>query len=60
MAATTGSSAVVAAILADKKLMNRLAWKVAWRITLKLLPWYLVILGAMWLGMEITLRVLLR
>lgn len=57
---TEETSPIVKAILADKKLMNRLAWKLAWQVTLQLLPWVLGLSLAFIAGFHFAMRLMLK
>ena len=57
---STKCSTAVEQLLADKKFMNRLAWRVSWEIIKQMLPWLIAIGVAFWLGSWMTMRLLLR
>lgn len=52
-------SARVEQLMADKKFMNRLAWRVSWEIAKQILPWLMAIGAAFYLGIWMTLKLLL-
>lgn len=51
-------SPLVREILADKKLMSRIAWHVSWEICKQIIPWLAFGLVAFWFGSWITFKML--